>query len=177
MREADCHVTDDWLQMAVFRDPRPAIVSSFYHILVHHANKINKDLGDVEAFIARELPNMCQWLAVRYILFSGILAEKSTEFWYEDAMIDPLGWHYQLYFSIGLQLPFHVVEATAEAAVADMLDFGHKDVDVHPGEEVRTEGGARRFEDEVSPEAVKLADEVLRTWLPSVLLERFGVVA
>ncbi|CAN0408114.1 unnamed protein product, partial [Laminaria digitata] len=23
MHQADCNITDDWLQMAVFRDPRP----------------------------------------------------------------------------------------------------------------------------------------------------------
>lgn len=177
MQEADCDINDDWLQMAVFRDPRPAVVSSFYHVQVHGEYGKDTDFGDLDAFVARELPNVCQWLAVRYTLFAGILGENSSEFWYEEAMVDPLDWHYQWYFAVGLQLPFHVVEATAAAAVADDLKIHHKDIDLHPGQEEKPEEGSRRFEDEVSPEAVEGANDVLRTWLPPVLLERFGVVA
>lgn len=171
MHEAQCDITDDWLQMAIFRDPRPAIVSTFFHVEVHG----NKDLGDLEEFVARELPIMCQWLAVRYNLFAGILAEQSVEYWYEDAMDDPLDWHYQWYFSVGLQLPFHVVEATAQAASADELGFHHKAVDKHPGEKERAEEGVRKFEDEVSPDTLEIANGVLRRWLPPILLERFDI--
>lgn len=171
MHEANCDASDDWVQMAIFRDPRPVVVSTFYHLEVHS----NRQLGDLEGFVKRELPIVCQWLAVRYLLFTGYLADQSTEFWYNDAMVNPLDWHYHWFYSVGLHLPFHVVEAAVQAAGADDLGFHHKKVDLHPGEEVRTEPGARRFEDEVSPEIVAIADEVLRTWLPPILLERFGV--
>lgn len=171
MHEANCHITDDWIQMAVFRDPRPTIVSLFYYLEVdRHWN-----LGDLEAFVARELPILCQWLAVRYTLFTGILAHQSVELWYNDAIVDPLGWHFHWFYSVGLQLPFHVVEAIAEAATADELGFDQKTIDAHPGEEPRDETVARRFEDEVSPEMLEFANDVLRTWLPPILLERFGV--
>lgn len=172
MHEADCDITDDWTQLAVFRDPRPAIVSTFYHVEVH----TKQGRGDLEAFLMRELPIMCQWLAVRYILFTGILGHRSIEVWYSDAMNDPLGWHYHWLHAVGLQLPFHVVEDMAQAAAADDLGFKHKKIDRHPGEKNRTESGVRRFEDEVSPEFLDFADDVLRAWLPPVLLERFGVV-
>ena len=171
MHEANCRITDDWIQMAVFRDPRPTIVSLFYFVEVHK----HWDLGGLEAFVARELPILCQWLLVRYTLFTGILDHQSIEFWFDDAMVDPLQWHIQYFSSVGLQLPFHVVEAASEAAAADKLGFSHKDIDVHPGEKPRNETVPRRFEDEVSEEMLELADDVLRTWLPPILLERFGV--
>ena len=172
MHEADCDVTDEWTQMAIFRDPRTVVVSTFYFVEVHG----EKDLGDLDAFVTRELPIVCQWLAVRYILFAGFLADRSTEFWYNDAMIDPVKWHYRWFHAVGMQLPFHVVEAIAQAATVDDLGFAHAGMDLHPGEEEKTEPGVRRFEDEVRPETFAIADDVLRTWLPPVLLERLGVL-
>lgn len=52
MHEANYDITDDWIQMAIFRDPRPAVVSTFYFVEVRR----NMNLGDLEAFVARELP-------------------------------------------------------------------------------------------------------------------------
>ena len=172
MEEAECVITDHWLQMAVFRDPRLAIVSSFYYMMVHHQSN---PFGTLDEFVTGELPILCQWLAVRYILFTGILVDQSMQFWYEDAMADPLAWHYHWFQSVGLQLPFGVVEATAQAAVDDNIAFSHKPVDPHPGEKPTSEEGPRRFEDEVSSATLNLADDILRTWLPPVLLNRFGV--
>ena len=172
MEEAECVFTDDWLQMAVFRDPRLVTVSSFYHITV---NFKYDPLGTLDEFVARELPIVCQWLAVRYILFTSILGGQSMQFWYEDAMVDPLAWHYHWFQSVGLQLPRGVVEDTAQAAVDDNMAFAHKPVDPHPGENSTTEEGPPRFEDQVSAATLDLADDILRTWLSPVLLERFGV--
>lgn len=172
MHEANCDITDDCIQMAVFRDPRPAIVSTFYHVEV----RPQRELGDLEAFVAKKWPILCQWLAVRYILFSGILADQSIEYWYADAMDDLLGWHYHWLHSIGVQLPLHVAKAMADAAAADDLGSEHNPVDLHPGEGGRTDPGkVLWFEDEVSQEILEICDDVLRTWLPPVLLERFGV--
>ena len=83
--------------------------------------------------------------------------------------------HWLGFQSVGLQLPLGVVKATAQAAVSDNIAFAHKTVDSHPGENSTTVKGPRRFEDEVSSETVDLADDILRTWLPPVLLERLGV--
>lgn len=33
----------------------------------------------------------------------------------------------------------------------------------------------RTYKDEVSPETLRAGDDILRTWLPQVLLEKFGV--
>lgn len=133
-------------------------------------------MGDLEDFVARDLPILCEWLAFRYILFSGFLADQSMESWYSDAMADPLEWHYQWFDSVGLQLPYDVVSDAAEIAAGNKLDFTHKDFDKHEGEEDRAEDtGVRKLEDEVGPEVLKAADDILRQWLPPVLLARLGV--
>lgn len=171
MQEANCDVTDDWLQLVVFRDPRPVVVSTYFHLKVHST----KELGELEDFVATELPIICQWMAVRHILFSGLLPHQSIEVWYSDAMADPLEWQYHFFDSVGLQLPYQVVNNAAEAAAANDLRFTPTHVDQHPGEEAKTDTTARKFEDEVSPETVKIADAILRQWLPPVLLAKLGV--
>lgn len=175
MHEAECEITDDWLQMVVLRDPRPTIVSSYYHLDVHK-DHVSYELGDLEVFVVRELPLLCQWMAVRYILFFGLVADQSMEFWYSDAMADPLDWYHHWFYSVGVHPPHFVVKSAADAAAANDLGFEQKQVDKHPGEEERDDlAGVRRFEDEVSPEVLKAADDVLRRWLPPILLEKFGV--
>ena len=171
MQKAKCELNDDWLQMAVFRDPRPMVVSSYYHRKVQG----NKHLGELDDFVAEELPILCQWVAIRYMLFRGSLAHQSMEFWYDDVVSDPLQFHYRWFYLIGLQLPPHVVQATTRAAAADHLGFPHKDIDVHPGEKPRNDSGVRRFENEVSPELFEMANDVLRVWLPHFLLDRLGI--
>ena len=171
MHEANCEITDDWLQFVVFRDPRLAVVSSYFHLKLHS----KRELGELEEFVARELPIICQWLTVRHVLFSGFLLHQSIEFWYNDAMADPLEWYYHFFYSVGLQLPYQAVNNVAEAAGANELSFRHKQVDKHPGEEPRNDTGVRKFENEVSPETRKAADDILRQWLPHVILERLGV--
>lgn len=171
MHEASCVITDDWLQMVVFRDPRPAVVSAYFHLGVHS----DMELGTLEDFIDRQLPIMCQWLDIRYILFSGLLAHQSVQFWYNDAMTDPVEWHLRWLDAVGLQLPLGVVKAIATAAAAGELGFHHKEIDVHPGERARIGRSVRRFEEEVAPDVLEVADAVLRIWLPPVLLEKLGV--
>lgn len=170
MHEAECDFTDEWLQMSVFRDPRPAVVSSYYHL-----KRIARELPTLEEFIAKKLPIMCQWLAVRYTLFSGSLSQQSTEFWYGKALANPLAWHHTWFDMVGLQLPFDVVNATANGAVAYDFTFNKKHIDAHPGQEEQADPAVRKFVDQVSPEVLHLADEVLRIWLPPVLLEQLGV--
>ena len=172
MHEADCEFVDDWLQMAVFRDPRPAVVSSYFHI----KRLARVDLPSLEEFVAAKLPIMCQWLVVRYTLFSGSLSYQSTEFWYRKALANPLGWHHRWFDMVGLQLPFNIVNDTANGAVNYDFRFNKKHIDEHPGEEPSTTTGAgRRFEDQVSESVLNKADEILRAWLPPVLLEQLGV--
>lgn len=175
MIEADCDIVDDWLQMVVLRDPRPVAVSAYFHIEVHGSDDDSIKLGTLEDFVEKELPLMCQWVAIRYILFSGLLPHQSVEFWYDDALDNPLEWHYRWYDAVGLQLPFHVVQAAADAAAAEDFGFQFKQIDKHPGGQVGAEEGVRRFEDEVSKETLEVADAIMRKWLPPVLLAKLGI--
>lgn len=171
MHEAECGIVDDWLQMAVFRDPRPTVVSSYFHL----KRLAKMDLPSLEEFVAQKLPITCQWLAVRYNLFSGSLLHQSTEFWYGNALADPLRWHHRWFDMVGLQLPFSLVNDTANGAVNYDFTFNRKHIDEHPGGEAGQEAGARRFEHQVSTEVRNTADDVLRVWLPPVLLAQLGV--
>lgn len=113
------------------------------------------------------------------MLFPGILADQSMEFWYDDATDKPLSRHYHWFYLIDLQLPLHVVQTTAEAASADdlVVGFYHKRVDEHPGGQARKNvTGVRRFEHDVCRDGFEHADAVLRTRLSPLLLERFDVV-
>ena len=97
------------------------------------------------------------------------------EFWYDDSIADPLQWYYHWFDSVGVQLPFDVVDGVAKTAASNKLDSYEKRIDRHPGEAAKRYTGVRKFEDEVSPEMLKTADAVLRVWLPPVLLEKLGV--
>ena len=171
MKKAGCPFTDDALQMAIFRDPRPIAVSAYYHLKTHG----RRNLGNLEAYVAEELPLTCQWMALRHILFDGLLSQQSEAFWYEDALANPLAWHYRWFDFVGVQLPAYEMNATATAAVNNDFSFEYKHIDVHSDQVPQTKTKVRRFEDEVSPETLKVADAVLRKWLPPVLLAKLGV--
>lgn len=120
------------------------------------------------------LPTVCQWLVVRHILFEGLLSINSTTFWYQDAWDDPLRWHHRWVDSVGLQLPPHVVENMAANAAAGNFSFPVASVfNTHPGG--KTAAATRTWHDEVEPETALEMDNILRLWLPPVLLARFGV--
>ena len=171
LNQANCAVVDDWLQLAVFRDPRPVAVSAFFHKELHKG----QDLGSLDEFMVKHLPLMCQWVAIRYILFSGLLSRQSVTFWYADTLTDPWDWHTRWFDALGLQLPMNVVSSTAQEAFDNDFNFEYKKIDKHPGGVTPKAEGVRRFEDEVSQETLELADSILRKWLPPDLLFKLGV--
>lgn len=164
--------------MAVFRDPRPMAMSAYYHIkrhpkLLHLAG----NGGTMEAYIVRVLPIMSQWVAIRHILFEDFLSTRSTSFWYHDALTHPRVWHDRWLDLAGLHPPLSVVENALTNALEGNFSFGVKQRDKHPGAENKVLTGlkVRRFEDEVSTELLKMADNVLHTWLSPTLLAEIGV--
>lgn len=165
MKEKACEITDDRLQMAIFRDPRPVAVSSYFHRMIYYRKKD----GAVDKFVTKMLPTMCHWLTVRHFLFEGILADRSTVFWYEDALEDPLKWHTRWYESVGLLLPAYVIEAVSDAA-ADVTKVA---LMPHPGGAAPVLG--RSYKDDLREETLAHVDEVLRAWLPPVYLTRLGL--
>lgn len=172
--EADCKITDQRLQMAVFRDPRAMTVSSYYHLKAH-AGPGERPEGSVDDYVKKLIPFMSQWVALRHILFEGMLdPHQSLSFWYEDALGDPLRWHYRWLAFVGLQLPASVVEAARDAAMVGDFGFESK----FPGD--KHIGGAavtadRTYKDELKQETLEVLDKAVRKWLPPTLLAKLRV--
>lgn len=59
------------------------------------------------------------------------------------------------------------------AALQHEYLFPTKGFDIHPGGSAVAPG--RSYKDEISAETLEGLDAVLRTWLPPVMLVRFGV--
>lgn len=112
---------------------------------------------------------------MRYFLFTELIGDRSELFWFEDTLVDPVDFHGRLLTFAGLELPLETVVGMARVASAGggLYGFKEKGPDVHIG---GTEPEANRtFRGELSPESLAMMDDVLRTWLPPVLLSRFGV--
>lgn len=175
--EAACPINDDWHQMVIFRDPRPVSVSAFYHL--QRNKKLSFYSGSVDDFVVAVLPTIAQWIAVRHILFEDIMKDQSTSFWYQDALDEPRKWHYQWLQTIGLELPPGVVQGMIDAAIAGDVDVKRSNrLDTHPSAQESTsqvDQKFRKFEDEVSPHLLAIADDSLRRWLPRVFLTQLDV--
>lgn len=162
--------------MAVFRDPRPMAVSSYFHLKIHPPPDRRPKVS-VDEYVKAHLPYMCQWIAVRFIVFQGMIKnDMATAFWYEEALADPLAWHHKWLAFVGLRLPTPVVEMAKNAALVGNFSFISKyPGDQHPGGKKVTPD--RSYKDELKPETVEGMDDVLRLWLPPALLARYGVSA
>ncbi|CAM9967721.1 unnamed protein product [Ectocarpus sp. 12 AP-2014] len=172
MKEASCKYSGVSFQFAVMRDPRAVAVSTYFHIqrtinLDHPAK--GKSLDEAVLMI---LPQLCQFTTIRHILFDGQLSDRSTIFWYEDAMRDPLDWQHRWALLAGFTLP-----SSWSKDIDTTLTGVQQRVrrDSHPGG--LGVSSNRTWEDEVSPEIREQMDSILRTWLPGVLLARFDVPA
>ncbi|CAM9151152.1 unnamed protein product [Ectocarpus sp. 8 AP-2014] len=174
MEEASCEYSDDSLQFAVMRDPRAVAVSTYFHVKRNNVLNLDhlsrgKSLNEAVLLI---LPQLCQFTTIRHILFDGQLSDRSKIFWYEDAMRDPLGWHYRWASLAGLSLPptwIKDIDATRRDAHTQVMR------NPHPGGQAISLD--RTWENEVSPEIREEMDSILRTWLPGVLLARFNIPA
>lgn len=182
MEQSPCaRIDNDHLQMVIFRDPRAVATSTYFYTGRHGIHHYEES---VDAYVLRMLPALTQWVAVRFILFEGLMPGRSTLFFYEDAMADPLGWHYQWLSALGLQLPADVVKRMTDAAVNRDFDFYTKGFDEHlAGRETagcqddttETTSVARTYQTELQSETLPMLESILRTWLPPTLAVRFGV--
>lgn len=172
MEMAGCTITRDHMQMALFRDPRPMTVSTYYHRISHETVT-----GTVDEYVVRALPILCQWVALRFILFEGFMSDQQAAiFFYSEAMANPLAWHYHWLQSAGLNLPDSVVRMATDAAMNESYSFYTTGgMGVHHGGADATP--SRSYLDEITEETASGLDAVLRTWLPPVLLAKFGVAA
>ncbi|CAN0301614.1 unnamed protein product, partial [Ectocarpus sp. 6 AP-2014] len=172
MEESSCEFADGWLQFAAIRDPRAVAVSTYFHVQ-RFSNLHPKHPAlhlSLDQTVLMILPQVCHLTALRHILFEGLLSGRSELFWYEQAVEDPLDWHYRWASLAGLMLP----PSWIVGMVAKVVDGpGARKFNPHPG------GGEisanRTWKNEVSPGIHQEMDSILRTWLPGVLLTRLHV--
>ncbi len=169
----NCNFTDNRLQMAVFRDPRPLAVSAYFHMLREHPQAVART--SVDAYVENMLPVFCQWVSVRYLLFAELLRDTSVTLWYDEALENPVSWHNEFFGFVGLSFPNNVVQIAANASMSggSIMGFPAKGIDKH-------EGGAaaaltRSFKDEISPSTLSIMDDILRIWLPPQVLEKIDL--
>lgn len=176
VEERYCRVQSRGLQLVVFRDPRPMTVSSYF-FLKAHPDIAQYRVETVDDYVNRMLPILCQWVGIRYIVFQERLKEQSEIFFYSEALADPLAWHHQFLQWVGLQLPDPLIEAAADAAVRHTFSFDTKGgMDKHPGSlALQSANTTRSYRDDLAQETLDGMDDVLRTWLPPPLLEKFGL--
>lgn len=177
-QDAMCEINDNRLQMAVLRDPRAVTVSSYFQLLRQSSPRTETQpwFESVDDFFLAHLASVCMWVSIRYHLFTQVLQHRSVVFWYEEALADPVDWHGRYYAFVGLNLPSHAVDGAATSATqgGSILGFPSKGLDGHPGGEEQTV--TRTFRDELQPESLAFMDDVLRIWLPPVVLNRFGLL-
>lgn len=177
VQDSDCAHVDNSFQMAILRDPRPMAVSSYFHQVINAPRRVQG--LPVDEWVLLMLPIFCKWLSVRYFLFAELLAAKSGIFWYDETLADPTGFHHTFYSLIGLRLPTSVVAKAASVAASaglergTLLGFPVKGLDRHEGgEDARKD---RTFRDEVNSTTLSSMDDILRVWLPPVVLGQLRV--
>lgn len=173
VKSSNCQFVDDRLQMAVLRDPRPLAVSSYFHMLREYPLVV-RDMS-VDTYVVAMLPLFCQWVSIRYLVFAELLQDRSVIFWYDEALEDPVFWHVGFFDFVGIRIPDKVLRRAANVAMrgGSIFGFPAKGIDRH-------EGGAaaartRSFRDELNSTTLASMDDVLRTWLPTMMLEKIDV--
>lgn len=167
-------LADDRLQFVAMRDPRAAAVSTFFHEALHPSPEqkvtIGFDANTLDEFVLEMVPVLCQWVALRYLLFTAILGGQSTIFWYHDALLDAHRWHSDWIASVGLHLPETVVDEMADAALREDFNFETKGKNEHPGASQKP-----AWHDPLRPETLVALDVIVRKWLPPVVLAKLDI--
>lgn len=171
--ESACKIQDERLQFGVFRDPRAVSISYYFWNVSRMRGPAQK--RSVDEFVIEMLPTICQWVSLRYLVFGEIIKAQSSLFWYDDAFGDTEQWHRQFLEFVGLDMPFHVVKQSSNAAQDGGGESGVKmtEINIHVGGQEASP--SRSYKDEITAETLAGMDDVLRIWLPPVLLERLGV--
>ena len=160
------------------RDPREVTVSAYFH---KKRNSIERgrsgsNVESVDEFFQKYLRATCMWISLRYFFFTETLGDQSELFWYDDHEADPIDWHRRYFAFIGLTMPASkVVEMAMFASGGDInsvLDFKAKGIDTHPGGNGSV---ARSFRDDLGADSLAMMDDVMRKWVPPVMLNRFGI--
>ncbi|CAN0116479.1 unnamed protein product, partial [Scytosiphon promiscuus] len=138
MQEASCAIKDDRPQYVAMRDPRAVAVSTHFYVRTnpkfyqeHFAQ--NHTLDET---VMKILPQVCHLTTLRYILFSGMLLDRSEIFWYDDALKNPFDWHHRWMSLAGLFLPRSWVDSIVSSAG---IGKWSTKVNPHPGGETASQ--------------------------------------
>lgn len=177
VEDNDCMFNDKRLQLAVLRDPRAITVSAYFQLIKQKSPRTtDRNLfKSVDHFFQAELSHVCMWVSIRYFLFTQLLSDRSAVFWYDEAVDDPYDWHGRYFAFVGLHLPIEEVATAAHTASrgGSIMGFPSKGIDEHPGG--KAQSVARTFRDELNNISLSVMDDVLKQWLPPVVLRRFGL--
>lgn len=171
IEENSCPVHDHRQQMVVMRDPRPVVVSSYFFAWAHHNAALKRE--SLDAYVVRMFPTVCQWVAIRYYFFQDMVPDKAIVLWYDESLEDPVRWHARFLNFVGLRPPAEVIEVATDAATTRDFRFYSKGVDKHIGG--KESSVKRTYAQELKPETLAGLEDIMRIWLPSELLHRFGV--
>lgn len=175
MQEAACELPGEERFIAVFRDPRPVVVSTYFHMKLHDNPNLRPN-ENIDDFAQRMLPTLCQWITLRFLLFEGMMGEtgRSISYWYHETQANPLRWYQQLYEFVGLRLPISVIEAATDAALRQDFQFRGPEQNQHPSG--KPPSANRTYVDEVKSETREKMDEIVRMWLPPLLRAKLGIL-
>ena len=176
VQEAACITNTSRRQLVIMRDPRAATSSSYFFLKAH--GKMSHETS-LDQYFQKNLEVISQWMSLRYFFFTQILADQSELFWYEDHQDDPFDWHVRYLAFIGLNLPVDetlaIARTASEGDLNDILGYNEKGIDVHPGSPAKRSNYST-FEDELGEESLQMMNDVVRRWLPPVVLRKLGLL-
>lgn len=167
MHRESCTPTDDRLQMAIIRDPRPTVVSAYFH-QIRFGNEELLNGQTLDEYVLENSARIARAIALRYILFGALMKNTAALFWYETTNSSPVEWHEHWFTFMGFDLPPLIIQTAANNAVSRRVSLND-----HPGGGDAVVG--RHFKDELRPDVANKVDEIVNKWLPPIMLERFEV--
>lgn len=94
----------------------------------------------------------------------NVFADHSEVFFFDELLVDPVDWYGRFLSFVGLKLPFEVI---VDLAQRGSIKGG---INEHPAGNNQSN---RTFTSELKAESLEMMDDVMRVWLPAVLLRRW----
>ena len=158
-----------------FGHRRAVTVSTYFYLKPFPDAPARPILGEsIDDFVMRMMPTICRYIHIRYLLLSGQMRDRTTEFLYDESWADPLGWHRGFLSLIGLSPLDSIIGKAADTAIRRDFGFKSPGVNAHPGGAAAAK--TRTWKDEVSAGLQDRMDEMCRLWLPPALMETLGIV-
>ena len=102
------------------------------------------------------------------------MSDITQVFEYNDTAGNRFEWHHRWQTIVGPNVTESVVREASDNGSRHQRVFTEKGIDDHPGGNNATSG--RSFKHEISDELTAEVDRVARVWVPSDLLNKFGIL-